>query len=664
MKTEERSFEVVSTMQGDKITMGIRVEDMAHIMSIMTDLYKNRLLAIIREYSTNALDAHVEAGVSLPIEVTLPSSLDPTLKIRDYGTGLDVKDIEEVYSQYGRSTKRDTNDQVGMLGLGCKSALTYGNQFTVTSVKDGKRIAVLISREEDGAGTMMPLGDPIDTDEANGTEVMVAIQRNDIMRARQLADDFFQYWAEGTVLVNGRAPARFHGLKLSDTMWLVEGQADDIIVMGNVAYPAQLSLGVTGKYGGRRDFHVVAYTPIGTVKPTPAREALMDTALTKATLTKLASEFGNSMKGAIQREVDKAKSPQEAIGIVVKWKPYIGGHAKFSDYTYKGLTIPNDFRLPEPKFYSDNDPTKRPMLSTEFRQGYYRKGATSDYWVMPVEQWPGIVWVTNFVPEKFNASHKDKLLKWCSTNSIGQDGSIKRFIMLRGKAPDSKFIDPALIVEWEEIRKIKLDPKPRSTYPGGPSRIPGSYDIYTEDGFKGEVKGSDIRTNEPLFYIHGNQYQGSQALAGLRILHKKFTLVCLSVNRIAKFKRDAPSVKEVFAELKIGHAKWKAGISEDDLLAVAMQKRGSAGVYRELDPSRVLDPKIREAIRVAKKDVSAILEAAEAFRRVESPGRLGERLTVPNPLDQYPLAAGYAFRHHTDHTYCYLNAAYKEGLAK
>lgn len=656
MKTEERSFEVVSTMQGEKITMGIRVEDMAHIMSIMTDLYKNRLLAVIREYSTNALDAHVEAGVSLPIEITLPSNLDPTLKIRDYGTGLDTKDIEEVYSQYGRSTKRDTNDQVGMLGLGCKSALTYGNQFTVTSVKDGKRISVLISREEDGAGTMMPLGDPIDTDEANGTEVMVAIQRGDIGRARDLAADFFQYWKEGAVLLNGTPAARFEGLKLSDSMWLKEGQREDVIVMGNVAYPATLP--IQQGYPARQ-FHLIVYTPIGTVKPTPSREALMDTKMTNDTLAKVTVEFKTNMKGAIQREADKADSPQAAIAAIARWKPYLGNGTRYSDYTYKSLSIPEGYKIAAPKTYDDTT-APPPMLSVPFRDGYYKKATAHEARDIRVETWPSVIWVANFAPDKFNAQHKNKMRKWCAENNIGQDGSIHNFILLRTKAPDSKFIDPALIVEWEVIKKIKLDPKPRYTSAGGPTRIPGSYDLYTENGFKSEVKGSDIRTNEPLFYVHGNQYQGGMVIGALKLLHKKFTLVCLGANRIEKFKRDASMVKEVHAELRAGHKTWKAGLDKDDLLAYAMQTQGNPGSYSWMDPTKVLDPELKEAIRLATKDIQSLRAAADSFRQVENPRYLAQSIKPAAPLSKYPLAS----RHNPDHTYCYLNAAYKEGLVK
>src|SRR3954462_183715 len=137
MKAEARVLDVTSTLEGEKIAMGISKENMGMVMTILTDLYSNPVLAVIREYSTNALDAQIEAGVDRPIEVTLPGPLSPFFKVRDYGDGLNEDDIRDIYSQYGTSTKRASNDVVGMLGLGCKSALTYTDQFTVTGIKNG-----------------------------------------------------------------------------------------------------------------------------------------------------------------------------------------------------------------------------------------------------------------------------------------------------------------------------------------------------------------------------------------------------------------------------------------------------------------------------------------------------------------------------------------------
>src|SRR6476469_3924392 len=144
-------MDVTSTLQGVKISMKINEDALTHIMSFLTDLYSDPEMAVIREYSTNAYDAHVEGFVDRPIEVTLPTNLSPFFRVRDYGAGLDEDDIREIYSQYGASTKRESNDVNGMLGLGCKSALTYTDQFTLTGIKNGICTEVAISRDENGS---------------------------------------------------------------------------------------------------------------------------------------------------------------------------------------------------------------------------------------------------------------------------------------------------------------------------------------------------------------------------------------------------------------------------------------------------------------------------------------------------------------------------------
>jgi sensor histidine kinase regulating citrate/malate metabolism len=99
---------------GVKHAMSFDENSVAHLMSVLTDLYSDPELAVIREYSTNALDSHIAAGVDRPIEITLPNGLSPFFKIRDYGTGMDASDIETIYSKYGASTKRESDTQVGM----------------------------------------------------------------------------------------------------------------------------------------------------------------------------------------------------------------------------------------------------------------------------------------------------------------------------------------------------------------------------------------------------------------------------------------------------------------------------------------------------------------------------------------------------------------------
>src|SRR4051812_4240346 len=118
---------------GERVLMSIDPEAEEMVIKSLTDLYNDPEYAVVREYSTNAWDAHVEAGVTRPVEITLPTRWDPVLKIQDFGIGMTADDMRDTYSKYGTSTKRTTNSQTGMLGFGCKSALTYTQAFTVES---------------------------------------------------------------------------------------------------------------------------------------------------------------------------------------------------------------------------------------------------------------------------------------------------------------------------------------------------------------------------------------------------------------------------------------------------------------------------------------------------------------------------------------------------
>ena len=58
-------------------SFGIKESGLSHIFNVLRNqLYSNKTLAVIREYSCNAYDAHVEVGKKdTPIRVTIPNQL-------------------------------------------------------------------------------------------------------------------------------------------------------------------------------------------------------------------------------------------------------------------------------------------------------------------------------------------------------------------------------------------------------------------------------------------------------------------------------------------------------------------------------------------------------------------------------------------------------------
>ncbi len=644
-------LDVQSNMTGERVAMGIAAEDMAHIMDVLTNLYKNRLLAIIREYSTNAWDAHIEAGVSLPIEVTLPSAFSPILKIRDYGVGLSAEDIRLVYSQYGRSTKRNTNDQVGMLGLGCKSGLTYAEQFTVASVKDGRRITVVVRKTPEGSAEMLTISD-VETSDANGTEVSIAIQQQDMRQAQDLAAEFFSFWSEDSVLVNGRPPARFKGLKLAENLYMTKEQGKSRIVMGNVAYPYDFDLENMNHW--RYGYSLVAFVPIGSVQPTPSRESLKDTPTTKATAKNIGIDYRRYMLAAVQREINAAETGTKALEIIREWNAYLDSSEK-AKLTYKGTPIPVNFEIPGSGSYGYNIETNRLNLRGR------GSGAIDKRSFIPSIDWPHYLWLEGFKPEKFTAQHKKKLRQWMDEQ--GMDISYTTdMVLLRGslKAPRSKFIDPSKIVTWDTIKAIKL-PVVRSAYGAVISgRIPGSYDVYTESGFKEGISGDEIRRDKPIFWEQANKYEADSTSKAIRRFFPEFTLVCLGANRIEKFKRNVPEAQSPWNAMRAEAEKMVKKVTDNDRLIWTIQSHNhSRSLLRRLDATRIDDPELRKAVEYAKVDKREVHDRINLILAYASNNTI-KPVDWDNPVMKYELLAAWSNNDGAipEHMYLYLNAAY------
>ena len=116
MKVTESTINVQSSGIQSESFFNVKESNVGHIFSILRNsLYSDKAGAIIREYSTNAYDAHVQAGIEeTPITINCPTRFNPLLSIRDYGFGLSEDDIFNVFASYGESTKRNTNGGAAM----------------------------------------------------------------------------------------------------------------------------------------------------------------------------------------------------------------------------------------------------------------------------------------------------------------------------------------------------------------------------------------------------------------------------------------------------------------------------------------------------------------------------------------------------------------------
>ena len=135
--TQEKNKQVVHSHDFDQVTCTIDAEDMRYVASLLRNNYSNTRLAVVREITANALDANTEARANRPIEVKLPTSMNPSFAVRDFGGGLSKEDVFGLYSKYGKSTKRTSNNYIGAFGIGKFAPLSYGDSFTCTSFHGG-----------------------------------------------------------------------------------------------------------------------------------------------------------------------------------------------------------------------------------------------------------------------------------------------------------------------------------------------------------------------------------------------------------------------------------------------------------------------------------------------------------------------------------------------
>lgn len=294
--------------------------------------YSNKELAPIREYSTNARDSHIRKGIgSTPIQVTLPTTMEPELKIRDFGIGLSYETISDIYFKYWKSTKRLTNDENGCLGIGSKSAFGYTAIYTVTSWCEGMK--TIITGQKSGFADVIYRG--VNTDnEPEGVEVVIPILQKDITKFTSEAMNFFKHWDIRPIFKNIDEEAlKIHFATMDSTPFLAGdgwairpskyGSSESVAVMGFVPYTIDwyqvknsLSPEVNVKIGGIFDFLKENITtlsfPNGTLAFTPNRETLQYNEVTVTAISNRLVSIYDTLLNMITSKISSASNIWDA----------------------------------------------------------------------------------------------------------------------------------------------------------------------------------------------------------------------------------------------------------------------------------------------------------------------------------------------------------------
>lgn len=294
---------------GDFKTSGFKINASAKAFEILSsNIYTNKVAAVIREYSCNAYDAHVAAGnQDRQFDVNLPTSLDSTFSVRDYGIGLSEDQVRDIFTTYFQSTKTNSNDFIGALGLGSKSAFSLVDSFTVTSFFGGEKSVYSCYKDEHGEPQVALLGQS-NTDEENGVEISMSVPDYRISEFASEAVKVFRHF-DKLPNINNKDVERIakkeskefdfvsDGMKLNGTYYGAALYAR----MGNVAYkvPSEYSDGLDG----------VVDFPIGSLGFNAGREELSMDDQTIELISKRVAEVKDNLASMILETVEKINCP-------------------------------------------------------------------------------------------------------------------------------------------------------------------------------------------------------------------------------------------------------------------------------------------------------------------------------------------------------------------
>ena len=341
MKLHQQEVEIKSSGLNSS---DFKIKTSAKSFQILSNsLYSDKILAVVREYLSNAIDAHRLNNNPNPFQVNLPDEdlvMDTgNWSVRDFGPGLDDSQIQELFCTYFSSSKDQSNDFTGALGLGCKSGFAYTSSFFVTSWKDGIEYKYVMS-SEDNIPKAFKLSEKV-SEEPSGVKIEIPVNPEDFSRFRECTKYVLIRFPENLVPESLKTEDRGiflnSNLKRVDYKGYSQSYGNLNAVMGNVAYPIQPSLireraeKVWDDYckhlywKGSYDLHF----EIGELDVAPSREQLSyDTQTTQAIIQKLEIAINDYLSLTLNREdfkslklLDKFFYDWEKVGVDSKFAP-------------------------------------------------------------------------------------------------------------------------------------------------------------------------------------------------------------------------------------------------------------------------------------------------------------------------------------------------------
>ena len=331
MKLERQATEYKGT--GPIERRKFEVADTVMLAQLLSNMYSDPVLAVIREYICNAIDSHKAAGESRPVKICLPTLFQQDFIVKDFGLGMSDEQVMKLFSTYGSSSKRQTNEMIGGFGIGSKAAFAYTDNFTVESIYNGEKLSYVASMCEENGPTIELLS-RTSTSDHNGFTVKIPVKKTDLNTFRSKLVDFIKYIDDEPFEVVGTDWEPSELVKeITHKDWTVkwfkfkdkhEGNYVKI-KMGPVVYDA----GELYKWSSPWIITPVLECPIGTFPIAPDRESIIIKPETKQEILDYLEEVQNLVNDQLIVEVQAQPTLWRAWQTYENKSSYILRHTKF-----------------------------------------------------------------------------------------------------------------------------------------------------------------------------------------------------------------------------------------------------------------------------------------------------------------------------------------------
>lgn len=291
----EKQTQAVVLQEGeqtqDSIGMSLDLDSAQILMQMLSkNLYSDDIGSTVRECASNALDSHRRAGTTDPIIVSFGANKDGNYEfsVEDFGIGLDAEDVKNIISKYGKSTKRNSANELGMMGLGFKAPLAYCSSFYFVCRKNGVERKYMMYEGED-VNTIDLLYET-STDQRNGVKVIVPVKFYDRHNFICKIKEQLAYFENVYFNVDG-VDNDFTIMRHEHFQWSPLSTNSNLhICLDNVYYPIDF-----GKLGIDSIYFPVAlrFSLTDGLFPTPNRESLRYTTEAKAVIMKKLQSVAN-----------------------------------------------------------------------------------------------------------------------------------------------------------------------------------------------------------------------------------------------------------------------------------------------------------------------------------------------------------------------------------